>query len=98
MIHLLMRILVTIMIIMLQEPPRSLTRWIWPFDFHLFGYVKHRLKGQSFETAGELFSAIEAVWRGIDRSALDAGLSSECRDSGDAMQPMVTTLKKLNKV
>jgi hypothetical protein len=28
-------------------------------DFHLFGYMKHCLRGQSFDAADELFSAIE---------------------------------------
>jgi hypothetical protein len=31
-----------------------------PSDFYLFGYMKHCLRGQSFEADDELFSAIEA--------------------------------------
>jgi hypothetical protein len=34
--------------------------------------VKHDLRGQSFETADELFSAHEAILRGIAKSTLDA--------------------------
>jgi hypothetical protein len=36
-------------------------------DFYLFDCVKQCLRGQSFETADELFSSIEAVLRGIER-------------------------------
>jgi transposase len=36
-----------------------------PYDFYLFSHVKHCLRGQSFETADELFLAIDAILRGI---------------------------------
>jgi histone-lysine N-methyltransferase SETMAR len=36
-----------------------------PSDFYLFGCMKHCLRGQSFEAADELFSAIEG-YRKID--------------------------------
>jgi hypothetical protein len=42
-----------------------------PSDFYLFGYVKHCLRGQSFETADKLFSSIEAVWMDIKKSTLN---------------------------
>jgi hypothetical protein len=32
-----------------------------PSDFYLFGYVKHFLRGQSFETAGEFFPSSEVI-------------------------------------
>jgi hypothetical protein len=38
-----------------------------PSDFYLFTHVKHCLRGQSFETADELFLAFDAVLRGIDK-------------------------------
>jgi hypothetical protein len=38
--------------------------------FFLFGYVKHGLRGQSFETPGELFSASEVIWMGLEKSTL----------------------------
>jgi hypothetical protein len=43
-----------------------------PSDFYLFGYVKHCLRGQSFEAVDELFSSIEAVLRDIEKSTFNA--------------------------
>jgi hypothetical protein len=37
-----------------------------PSDFYFFTHVKHCLRGQSFETADELFLAVDAVLRGIE--------------------------------
>jgi hypothetical protein len=34
--------------------------------------VKHCFRGQSFETAGELFSSMEVVLRGIGKSTLNS--------------------------
>jgi hypothetical protein len=45
-----------------------------PSGFHLFSHVKHCLRGQSFETADELFLAIDAVLRGIEKRTLHAAL------------------------
>jgi hypothetical protein len=47
------------------RPPYSLV--LAPSDFYLFGDVKHRLRGQSFEAVDELFSSLEAVLRGIKK-------------------------------
>jgi hypothetical protein len=41
-----------------------------PSDFYLFSHVKYCLRGQSFETADELFLAIDAVLRGIEKWTL----------------------------
>jgi hypothetical protein len=43
-----------------------------PSDFYLFSHVKYCLRGQSFEMADELFLAIEAVLRGIEKRTLHA--------------------------
>jgi histone-lysine N-methyltransferase SETMAR len=43
-----------------------------PSDLYLFGHMKHRLRGQSFEAADELFSASEVISIDIDKSPLDA--------------------------
>jgi hypothetical protein len=42
-----------------------------PSDFCLFGYLKHCLRGQSFEAADGRFLAIEAIWGSIQKSTLD---------------------------
>jgi hypothetical protein len=52
-----------------SHPPYSLD--LAPSDFYLFGYVKHCLRRQSFETAGEPFSASEVISMGIEKSTLD---------------------------
>jgi hypothetical protein len=36
-----------------------------PSDFCLFGYIKHCLRGQSFEAADDLFSVIENIEQSI---------------------------------
>jgi hypothetical protein len=36
-------------------------------DLYLLSHMKHCLRGQSFETADELFLAIDAVLRGIKK-------------------------------
>jgi hypothetical protein len=51
------------------HPPRSLD--LAPSDFHLLGYVKHCLRGQPFETAGELFSASQVISMGLEKSILN---------------------------
>jgi hypothetical protein len=43
-----------------------------PSDFSLFDYVKHCLRGQSFEAVDEFFSFIEVVLRGIGESTFNA--------------------------
>jgi hypothetical protein len=43
-----------------------------PFDFYLFGHVKHCLREQSFETADELVLAIDAILMGIEKWTLHA--------------------------
>jgi transposase len=53
---------------MIRAPHPRYSPDLTPSDFYLFGYVKHCLRGQSFETADELFSSIEAVLRGIEKS------------------------------
>jgi hypothetical protein len=40
-------------------------------DFYLSGYVNRCLRGQSFEAAGELFSASEVISMCIDQSTLE---------------------------
>jgi hypothetical protein len=67
-------------------------------DFYLFGYMTHCLTVQSFGAADELFSASEVISTGIEKSTLDAVFSNGWRDSGDALQPMVSTLKSFKKV
>jgi hypothetical protein len=62
-----------------------------PSDFYLFIPVTHCLRGQSFETADELFLAIDAVLRGIRQYI-------GCRDFGNVFKSMVTISKKLNKL
>jgi hypothetical protein len=41
------------------HPPSPYSPHLAPSDFYLFGYMKHCLRGQSFEAANEHFSAIE---------------------------------------
>jgi hypothetical protein len=41
-----------------------------PSDFHLFGYPKDRLQGQHFEDGDQLFDAIMALTRTIEKVAL----------------------------
>jgi histone-lysine N-methyltransferase SETMAR len=43
-----------------------------PSDFDLFNHVKHWLRGQSFETAYELFLAMDPVLMGIEKWTLHA--------------------------
>jgi histone-lysine N-methyltransferase SETMAR len=52
------------------HPPYS--QDLAPSDFYLFSHVKHCLRGQSFETADELFLAIDAVLRSIEKWTLHA--------------------------
>jgi hypothetical protein len=47
------------------HPPYSLD--LAPSDFHLFAYVKHGVRGQSFKGADRLSSSIEAVLRGLEK-------------------------------
>jgi hypothetical protein len=45
------------------HPPHSPD--LAPFDFYVFGHVKHCLRGASFETADELLWVIDAVLTGV---------------------------------
>jgi hypothetical protein len=54
-------------------------------DFYLFGYMRHCLRGQSFEAADELFSAVEAVLGGLEKRLWMGFFSNGWRDSGDAL-------------
>jgi hypothetical protein len=56
---------------MIETPHPPYSPDLAPSDFYLFGYVRHRLRGQPFETAGELCSANEVISRGIEKSTLD---------------------------
>jgi hypothetical protein len=78
------------------HPPYS--QDLAPSDFYLFSYVKHCLRGQSFETADELFLAINAVLRGIEKWTLRAAVSNGCRDSDNVLKPMVTIVTYLDSV
>jgi hypothetical protein len=42
-----------------KSPSPTLLAGLGPSDFYLFGYMKHCLRGQSFEAADEFFSALE---------------------------------------
>jgi hypothetical protein len=53
---------------------------------------------QSFETADELFPAIDAVLRGIEKCPCARLFWIGCRDSGNVLKPMVTISKRLKKV
>jgi hypothetical protein len=59
--------------------------------------VKHCLRGQSFETAGELFSASEVIWMGIEKMTLDVVFLNECRYFGHALQPKVIAFRILHE-
>jgi hypothetical protein len=50
-------------------------------DFCLFGYMKHCLRGHSFDAADELFSASEVNSMDIEKSIFDAFFSNRWRDS-----------------
>jgi hypothetical protein len=52
------------------HPPHSPD--LAPSDFYLFSHVKHCLRRQSFETVDELFLAVNAVLRGIEKRTLHA--------------------------
>jgi hypothetical protein len=52
------------------HPPNSPD--LAPSDFYLFSHVKHCLRAQPFETADELFLAIDAVLRDIEEWTLHA--------------------------
>jgi hypothetical protein len=60
--------------------------------------VKHCLRGRSFETADELFLAIDAVLRGIEKWTLHAPFSIGCRDLRNFLKPMVTIMRELKKI
>jgi hypothetical protein len=47
------------------HPPYSPDRA--PSDFYLFGYVKRRLAGLSFENGDHLLAAVEGVLEGIEK-------------------------------
>jgi hypothetical protein len=68
-----------------------------PADFYLFGDVEHCQMGLLFEAADGLFSPSAVISMGIAQSTLDAIFSNEWRGSGDALQLMVSTLKRLKK-
>jgi hypothetical protein len=56
---------------MIRAPHPYYSPDLTPSDFYLFGYVKHCLRGQSFETADDLLLSIEAVLRDIEKSTLN---------------------------
>jgi hypothetical protein len=55
-----------------SHPVRPYSPDFLQYDFSLFGCVKHCLREQSFEAFDELFSSIEAVFRGIKKSTFNA--------------------------
>jgi hypothetical protein len=69
-----------------------------PSDFYLFSHVKPCLRGQTFETADEAVLAIGAVLRGSENGPCMRLFSIGCRDSGNALKPMVMILRAFNKI
>jgi histone-lysine N-methyltransferase SETMAR len=51
------------------HPPYSLD--LTPCTFSLFGYVKSRLAGASFEQPDQLLQAIDAFFRSIEKATLE---------------------------
>jgi hypothetical protein len=51
------------------HPPHS--RDLAPCDFEVFGYIKGRPTGASFEYPGQLLQAIDAVFQSIEKSTLE---------------------------
>jgi hypothetical protein len=51
---------------MMKAPHPHYSPGLSPFEFCLFDYVKHCLRGRSFEAAGELFSARELISMGME--------------------------------
>jgi hypothetical protein len=43
-----------------------------PSDFDLFGYVKRRVAGLSFEDSDQLLAAVEGILEGIEKVTLQA--------------------------
>jgi hypothetical protein len=39
-------------------------------DFYLFGHVKGLLRGESFQTEERLFSALDGIFRSLEKSTL----------------------------
>jgi hypothetical protein len=52
-----------------DHPPYLLD--LAPSDFYLFGYIKSRLSGISFDEGGGLLSVVETILGSIEKSALD---------------------------
>jgi hypothetical protein len=77
------------------HPPYS--QDLTPSDFCLFSHVKHCLRGQSFEMADEHCLTIDPVLRHLENRPCMRLFSIGCRDSGNALKPMVTILRELKK-
>jgi hypothetical protein len=43
-----------------------------PCDSFLFGYIKDRLKGQSFDDGKELLRAIDVIFQSIEKETLES--------------------------
>jgi hypothetical protein len=54
-----------------SHPTRPYSPDLAPSGFYLFGYVKHCLRGHSFEAAGELFLASEVISMATEKLTLD---------------------------
>jgi hypothetical protein len=57
---------------MKSAPHPSYSPDLAPSDFYLFGYVKRRIAGLSFEDADRLCAAIEDLLEGIEKATLQA--------------------------
>jgi hypothetical protein len=55
-----------------------------PCDFYLFGYIKGRLAGASFEEPHQLLQAIDATFQSIEKATLEKRVS-ELDGNIDAM-------------
>jgi hypothetical protein len=67
-----------------------------PSNFYVFSHVKHCLRGVSVKAADELFLAIDALLRGIEKWTLHAAFLIGCRDP-NILKPMVTILRELKR-
>jgi histone-lysine N-methyltransferase SETMAR len=60
------------------HPPYSLD--LAPCDFYLFGYIKDRLAGASFDGPDRLLQAIDAIFQSIEKPHRNARFTSGWTD------------------
>jgi hypothetical protein len=82
--------------VMKRAPSPPCSPDLAPFDFYLFGYVKHHLSGSGFADADSLPQAVSDILGCIEKAPWKASFAAEWKDCADVV-PCVESLwsKKL---